>query len=389
MKNQAPTSKFESIQALRAIAALYVVLFHVRVPLQLWSPEASQLWLNFQLRGYMGVDLFFVISGFIMAWVCVLARDAAENPIVFAVKRAFRVVPPYWIATVLWLYIMGRDASSESLWRSLFFRPQVVDEAPFYGYATLIVGWTLNFEVFFYALFGAALLFGKRFSLPLAVLAILGLVVGVPLSMGSSGAMYVDRVVDLARPYFRMATNPMMLEFAIGICTAVIYSKMRGRTPQALAGAILAIGAAAFAWRMATYGGGHGGHHPLKLGIPAAALLLGAVLAEDAKLIRIPKTAVWMGQISFAIYLVHPIIITWVISRLMPTPAGPGALFGQLIFMIGFVLMASHYWYRFIEEPSQRVGLWLAKGWRQITTAALRAAWPSRLSGQSSTPRIL
>ncbi|HBO83137.1 MAG TPA: acyltransferase, partial [Cupriavidus sp.] len=130
----ASPNKLESIQALRAVAALYVFLFHTKAPLPLWSPESAAAWMDFVRHGFMGVDLFFVISGFIMAWVCVLSGKSKDGPLAFSAKRFFRIAPPYWIATVVVLYVLGQKTVHDDLQTSLLFMPLDFEPAPFYGY---------------------------------------------------------------------------------------------------------------------------------------------------------------------------------------------------------------------------------------------------------------
>jgi len=365
----ASPNKLESIQALRAVAALYVFLFHTKAPLPLWSPESAAAWMDFVRHGFMGVDLFFVISGFIMAWVCVLSGKSKDGPLAFSAKRFFRIAPPYWIATVVVLYVLGQKTVHDDLQTSLLFMPLDFEPAPFYGYAVHGVGWTLNYEMLFYALFAGSLLFG-RFALIAVVLTIGGLVFGVPYWMGAELSANPGRVLDLTEPYYRMATNPMMLEFVLGIAAAIAYWLLRGRTPKAIAAAILAAGVGLMVWRMGWY---DGGHSPVDLGVPAAILVLGAALAESAGILAVPKRAVWLGEMSFALYLVHSIVLQWLNQR-MPAASGTGAIYGKLLFDFAAVLVASHYWYRFVETPSMRVGTVLAKAINRVKAACLAVA---------------
>ncbi|MBN6210689.1 acyltransferase [Ralstonia pickettii] len=350
------TGKLESIQALRAFAALYVFIFHTKAPLPLWSPESSAAWMDFVRRGFMGVDLFFVISGFIMAWVCVLSGRSNDGPVGFGVKRIFRIVPPYWLSTVVVLYVLGQNTIHDDLRTSLLFMPLDLTPAPFYGYAVHGLGWTLNYEMLFYGIFSIALFFG-RFALIAVVLAICALVFAVPLLLGAPISFDTYRVLDFKEPYFRMATNPMMLEFALGIGAAVSYKALRGRLNRSAVIAVLIAGAAWMAWRMAAY---NGIHSPLFVGMPAALLVLGAALAEAEGLISVPKRAVWLGEISFAFYLVHSIVLQW-LNKNMPAPVGTGATYGKLLFDFGAVLVASYYWYRFIEAPFMELGTRIAR----------------------------
>jgi hypothetical protein len=349
-------SKLESIQALRGFAALYVFLFHAKIPLPLWSDEASAAWLSIVHRGFMGVDVFFVISGFILAWTGVLSGKPNGGPVAFGIKRLFRVAPPYWIATLLVLYIFSMENKPDDLARSLLFMPLTGQEPPFYGYALHQVGWTLNYEMFFYVLFCGALFFG-RYALAVVGAVLVGLVFGAPIFAGGDISFDAGRVLELPRNYLRLATNPLVLEFALGILCAWLFKVLRGRIPKGAVGSLLVAGVALMVWRMLAHEGIYG---VVGLGLPAAVLLLGAVLSEDAGLIRIPRQLTWLGEMSYSIYLIHPIIVGIGIWKMAP-PAGTGGLYGKLLFELGAILIAAHYWHRWIEQPSMRLGSRLAK----------------------------
>lgn len=145
-----------NIQCLRAIAAYMVVVYHAR----LLTPIGDQVSFEF---GNAGVDIFFFISGFIINHVG--ARTDVGAPARFLLKRAIRIVPLYWLLTVL-VGVAGQVAPSLAgaggrpdvtrIAQSLFFVPYYDDTGEMHP--VLFMGWTLNFEVFFYLLFAAALL---------------------------------------------------------------------------------------------------------------------------------------------------------------------------------------------------------------------------------------
>jgi exopolysaccharide production protein ExoZ len=149
-----------NLQVLRGLAALGVVFYHT----------------DFRLAGdwhtdFAGVSIFFVISGFIM---CYITRRDADD---FLAKRFVRIVPMYWLCTLA-LIVIGYRAGllRPSTWtttttlatdlpRSLLFLPS--EKTPLLG-----VGWTLNFEIYFYLVFGLALCINRRLA-PLIAAAII------------------------------------------------------------------------------------------------------------------------------------------------------------------------------------------------------------------------
>ncbi len=133
-------------QYLRGLAALSVLVTHaLQWPL-------TEINMGLLKTGRLGVDVFFVISGFI---ITTIAGDGRIDPKQFLVRRAFRILPAYWAATLLITILAVAIPSQfrttiptiEGLIKSLLFIPSLEPKAPL-----LLLGWSLNFEVFFYLL---------------------------------------------------------------------------------------------------------------------------------------------------------------------------------------------------------------------------------------------
>ncbi|MEO7335647.1 MAG: acyltransferase [Caldimonas sp.] len=151
------TTDIDGIQYLRAIAALMVVAHHARH----YFPDVS-LWSTI---GSRGVDIFFVISGFIMAHSTRAFQsggDRSAQAMSFLLKRFVRVVPLYWIA-LLWTSkkLLATGDGAWGAMQDLLFIPHyhAVYTSAIYPY--LVPGWSINYEMFFYALFAASMLLGK------------------------------------------------------------------------------------------------------------------------------------------------------------------------------------------------------------------------------------
>src|ERR1700756_2337701 len=149
MGNSQSTSLL-SIQALRAVAALLVLAGHISTILIAEHKAAS-----FPLfaLGPFGVDLFFVISGFVMVYSSERLFGQPGAPFKFFARRLARIVPLYWAATSILVWFVVPYASTKAVLGSFLFAPHIPSEAPL-----LFVGWTLIFEMFFYAVFAIALL---------------------------------------------------------------------------------------------------------------------------------------------------------------------------------------------------------------------------------------
>jgi len=199
-----PRTQLLSIQYLRAIAALSVLVTHA---LQWPLPEMNMYLLK---TGRLGVEVFFVISGFI---ITTIAGDGPFNPRVFLERRAHRIVPTYWAATflvaVLAIALPNQFRTTVptmvGLLKSMLFIPSLEPKAPL-----LLLGWTLNFEVFFYLMF-ASLFFltsGLRTVVLLACFASL-----VSIGQFVPGLSYVEAIY----------TSPSLIGFCLGMILAQAY----------------------------------------------------------------------------------------------------------------------------------------------------------------------
>lgn len=120
--------------------------------------------------GTSGVDLFFVISGFI---VVVTTAGVDTKPFDFWRRRIVRVVPLYWLLTLLMVTVAliapglfkTLKVAPETVLQSLLFIPHFSQSFSGVVWPLLVPGWTLNFEMFFYALFGLALILPPRYRL--------------------------------------------------------------------------------------------------------------------------------------------------------------------------------------------------------------------------------
>lgn len=223
------TQSIDGLQYLRGIAALMVVFFHARSYFG-DVPEWTRV-------GSRGVDIFFVISGFIMAYSTRRIGDdvtAVKASLLFLSKRFIRVVPLYWIALlwtsspywVSWLSTSGSlkelyqnfNAELSSIAKDFVFIPHLsIDEdEPGEIFPVLIQGWTLNYELFFYFIFGLSMLF-RKYRLVSTSLVIVALVV--------LGKIY--HFNDVVAQFY---TSSILIEFVFGIIVFEVYSKTLHQT---------------------------------------------------------------------------------------------------------------------------------------------------------------
>lgn len=269
----------QSLQVLRAVAAASVVYFHIGV-----NPEF----------GSFGVDIFFVISGFVMA----LIVTGGQSPYTFAVSRLARIVPLYWTLTTGLLLLAAvkpellnsTTADLGNYLKSLFFIPYVKENGLLRP--MLHVGWTLNYEMFFYACILATLIVARRFYLPLTLL-LLVLAYGV---LGQSRN-------EVAAGFFG---STLLFEFGFGLCAYELYRRRwleAAGKPVLVAAALLSYGGMA-----AAQAAGVDGPRWLILGVPSLLLVLALTGLEGTLFSggsRFVKALAAMGDASYATYLSH------------------------------------------------------------------------------------
>src|SRR5205085_1788 len=218
--------------------------------------------------GTVGVDLFFVISGFIM-WTT--TRDKHRSPAAFWLARIVRVVPLYWLFTAA--YVAAALIAPESFYnlkldafhivKSFLFIPA---EHPNLGLVApiLTLGWTLNYEMFFYLVFGLSLLIPLPLVRFIALAAIFCALVAFSVWIQPSGAILSTYL------------NPLMLEFLAGVILAILapYLARAGATPGAL------LIAAGMLWIGVVYGYDSALPRLASHGVPAILAVTGALMLE-------------------------------------------------------------------------------------------------------------
>jgi exopolysaccharide production protein ExoZ len=283
----APMSKLENLQALRGLAALAVVAAHLGAVGPAFPGLPTRM-------GVFGVDVFFVLSGFIMYYV---TGRAWGTPGTFLSHRALRIYPLWWIcllAEAPWIlhYLrrppdeyFGYAATSWFLWPAFTPSGQL--------YPILGVGWTLIYEVAFYLVFASLMVFERR-QLPLKLLVVFGAAYGAGwlLPADSAGAHFLR--------------NPIYFEFIAGVVVGQAYAS-GALTSRAITWACAAAIVGAVAIALAGVDP-RAGFRVVLFGLPAAAILVLALRLELAGK-HSPYWLVFLGEASYSLYLTHTIVI--------------------------------------------------------------------------------
>jgi exopolysaccharide production protein ExoZ len=289
------TEKYRNIQSLRGVSALAVLFYHIgQTELHCWPNSSYYLFYLFALIGNAGVDLFFVISGFVMVIANHKIFGKANEIGKYLFKRFARIYPLFWLVSLPKLYsLLFRDKAPLETCAGFLLIPP-------YTWKISNVAWTLSYEVYFYILFATTLFFSYRW-LPAFLLTWGGAI------LLADKTMYVERLPS----YINIILVPVNVIFIFGAFIAIC-TKMKLYMPvaPALIGASLVLALAALL-KHHGYVDLDNDFHPrlFLLGIPSALILLAAVTAEKQKGLLLPKWLEKLGDASYSIYLTHLLFI--------------------------------------------------------------------------------
>ena len=354
-----------SIQYLRALAACSVVVHHA---LDQFSFQINPPFMQ------AGVDLFFVISGFLMI---AITADKPTRPGAFLAQRVVRICPTYWFFTlvtvVLAIGVPGLfHAIDPSVWNvtlSMLFVPHL-NPALVDSVSPLVrIGWTLNYEMFFYLLFAATLPLPFRLRLPALTTAF------ALLTFGGAGLTVSD-------PAAFFYSRPIVLEFLAGSWIGFAYVRGWFDRIPAFAAATVAVASLL----LLPLAGGHmaGFGRLFCFGLPASLILIAALGFEVRRTVPAWAPLRAAGDWSYSIYLTHLFgiaVLRALWSRAgLPTSGDLGAA-TFVAAALPLALMSGWVSYRLIERPSLRRG-------RKLVARLTRPAAPSPNQVRVSEQRI-
>lgn len=338
-------ARIDSLQAYRSLAVLGIILFHLTF-VEAKNAGGDRLLPAFLDWAQLCVDLFFVISGFVMALVTRGRFGQVQEIKRFAFNRAARVYPVYWLYFFLTLSVfllkpqwVNSSHGEPDLWASFFLLPtsQV---------SLVMVSWTLTFELWFYLAFTLLMFFRER-HLPycLAAWGLLLVVVN----------LFYD-VRDFP-PYLHLMLHPYALQFILGAGAGLLFSS--GRLSRLSLGALLVLLALTlliampFAYWLRLF------ETPsllrmLLIGATFAALVIISALLEQRGHLRIPTLLRHLGDSSYSTYLSH-LLVLGVLGKLWAA-VGPwphSSLDNWLVVLTAVVACLAYGWLAYLvsEKP--------------------------------------
>lgn len=340
----APGTTLHSIQILRGAAALAVALAHLHaVELKFGGPPVLGAWAQ---AGFGGVDLFFVISGFVMVWVTRGDQGRAAAVPLFWAGRAARIYPLWWLVCgavfAVWLvrpdWVYASHGSNPDIVRSFLLLPHT--ELPLHA-----VGWTLIHEIYFYLVFGLMLLLPAR---------------ALPWALGAWAALAAATALALPgpdNPWLALARHPLTLEFIAGAVVGLFAARGWFPAPQwMLRAGLFWIVLAAISISdnpPAAFSGEW--ERVFKFGLPCALVVWGAVGLE-ANGARMSGHLAVFGDWSYALYLIHVPAFA-AVGRLAAPLSVPGPFDNALVLGVALLvaIVAAAILHHAVERPVMAV----------------------------------
>jgi peptidoglycan/LPS O-acetylase OafA/YrhL len=295
LKTSGGQQKFEGIETGRGIAAILVVFHHaghnIAEPRFFGlQPFGSHLE-NFNV----GIDFFFVLSGFIIAWIHWQDIGQTWQLKRYATRRFLRIYPPYWGVAVpliiMYLLFPGAGKPSQHDPLTIAFSLALL---PYVDPPVLGAAWTLVHEVLFYAIFGAIILLGRRWVFLLFVWG--ALIVGA-------------QIAEQLRFPASILLSPFNLEFLFGIAAASWIRANRLPAPWLF---LLGGTACFFALMLfATTIQDNTLVARLAFGLSSACVILGLVQTERDGHLRVSPVFRFLGAASYSIYLIHGVALSF------------------------------------------------------------------------------
>ena len=340
--------RLSNIQSLRGIAALLVVISHLFIIERKYSPD--QILGQWAELGMVGVDLFFVISGFIMVHVAWNFRRGIVASAEFLFARATRIYPLYWLITLIIyiLYLLRPDMvftsalKAPNMIKSLALWP---DTFP----PLLIIGWTLIHEMFFYLIFAFVFLLKPKYLLPFLGVWAVALAAGYMAGLDDYG------------PLCAILFSPMSFEFLAGALAGWLFRRFSTPLGAPFGIAALSLGILTAIAALIIAAKTHGGMptdfaaRALYFTVPAALIVYGLAGIETLG-VTLGRLGAKLGDISYSLYLTHILTLS-LLGRLWQPAARDGILDNiiALILLPLLTVFAAALCWKLAERPMLKI----------------------------------
>jgi len=349
------SQKINSLQLLRAVAVSLVIFTHANhyiVP-NVASSSPVDSFYHLKTFGPIGVDLFFAISGFIMT----IIYPAYHKPggwKTFFMKRIIRIIPLYYLLSCVDAFVTFYLHHQPVEWlvviKTIIFFP-IFDSPVFLG-PLISVGWSLSYEIYFYALIGLALLIKKN---------VIEKLLGILVVLSTIGIFW-----NPDNTLLRFLTSPMLLEFGFGMLCGMLYSRFNQSNIEiskkqvisitlTFVGAALMISTIFFDLSFDIYNQNVIANNNVAAlyktiiwGLPSAMFLLGVILMEKSFSLNVAAALILVGDASYSAYLTHGMVYPVVAKISQKLSIAP---IPYLIVAVPVCVIASIVFYKLVEKP--------------------------------------
>ncbi|QIE99872.1 acyltransferase (plasmid) [Pantoea stewartii] len=344
-------TSYNGVQALRGIAALSVMLFHFR-----WNINQVAPGLGDHLFGWgaAGVDLFFLISGFVITLSASKIPQGITGTVSFIKNRALRILPSYYFWLLITFLLCGAMSifhyadKKENLISAILFMPIYPDHAPFFvdDSGNYGIRWTLNYEIYFYLVVGIMISLPARWFWLISYFMIT--LIALPIVLTGSSTLNVTGYPTNSA-LLGLVMNPMIYLFLTGMIIALGLPFLK-KLPSTVVNVALTLSFFLCVYMFSQ--GRFSGHGLSESGWLLGLLLVFTILSEDFLGRYIPNTLVMLGNISYSLYLIHTLINNGVVGRLESMGIQPG--WELFLISIAISLVLAYFSWKYIELPLLR-----------------------------------
>lgn len=340
--------RIASLQYLRGFAALLVVVAHNSFLL-----EGD--WVK-HIPGALGVDIFFIISGFIMTFI---TYQSAESPTSFIIKRFFRIWPVFFIVWLVSYLFVYPERTFDQMACSLYFCLQDYSlPAPSFGFSTLGPPWTLSYEIMFYLVFTISMSVSYRYRSYVCALVFLMSSVGFQLYYNghfdfSSQASPAVVVVHGWQAWIKLMSNTIVFEFIAGMLLAelTLTNKLPLLSPLGRKLMLLAL-------LLAVVSAGIIG--PQEFGMSggfwiAFIIMTTVIMLSYRSGTGSNRTFIFLGDISYSLYLIHYSLMVF-LAQFISEHASPTERLGMFALSVTASIVIAAVMFNWIEKPSIQAG---------------------------------
>ncbi|EDN2146208.1 acyltransferase [Salmonella enterica] len=368
------TKKLYGIESLRGIAALAVAIGHNRGlfgQVDQWS-FMDRITAN----AIFGVELFFIISGFIISYSTKnITNTSLNNTLSFLIKRFFRIYPVYAIILSVYIFLFYHNVYTGASWSGVFSLNNIIKsfllipldgsiQPPYYGWGTLIVSWSLGYEIYFYFIFAISMSISIKHRVLITSCFLIA--VSTILSFYFNHSVVIDaQSFNVSKTglfsHIGFIGNPIVYDFILGMIISEALPLLRHKRMNNViinSLCVFILGMMFVFW----LNGVSEGHGLTRSAYIAFLIVISVIILESNKVISFNKSLVALGSISYSLYLVHVPVIQFI--EFYGSSIGVSTEHRSLAIYISSITISitlSYLIYNVIEKPFIKIGHSIAK----------------------------